>query len=163
MGCKQLWYQHAFHVKQRRRDMWCVCMCCLAHFHGGVCYPCLLESNLRLCLIGVFTLSGLTRTDTFDLGSSPFAMKRENNDTDAFLPLLGWEAKLYFSFSFPMSSAPVICFRRLSSLHLNAWTFRWRDLRGMHEGHNSQHLAAAGLILLLNYMCAAHSKVCVFQ
>ncbi|KAI9521615.1 hypothetical protein NQZ68_003769 [Dissostichus eleginoides] len=32
----------------------------------------------RLCLIGVFTLSGLTHTDTLDLGSPPFAMKREN-------------------------------------------------------------------------------------
>ena len=27
MGCKQLWYQHAFHVKQGHEDMWCACKC----------------------------------------------------------------------------------------------------------------------------------------
>ena len=27
MGCKQLWYQHAFHVKQGHEDMWGVCVC----------------------------------------------------------------------------------------------------------------------------------------
>lgn len=142
MGCKQLWYQHAFHVKQGHEDMWCVCMCvcvhacvcvfvlrCLAHFHGGVCYPCLLESDRRLCLIGVFTLSGLTHTDTLDLGALPFAMKRENSDTETFL--LCREEKLccYLAFSFffvfysvCLSSALVVCFNTLlhSFLHMKA-------------------------------------------
>lgn len=104
MGCKQLWYQHAFHVKQGHEDMWCVQVCvrvcvyarvCLCLHYAlfgtfsrrGVCYPCLLESDPRLCLIGVFTLSGLTHTDTLDLGSPPFAMKRENSDTETCLLL----------------------------------------------------------------------------
>lgn len=125
MGCKQLWYQHAFHVKQRCGDTWCVfvhvfvCLCacvsvrvCVCTLFGtfsrrGVCYPCLLESDPRLCLIGVFTLSGLTHTDTLDLGSPPFAMKRENSDTETCL-LLGCKEKtlllllslcLFFPFS----------------------------------------------------------------
>lgn len=74
--------------------MWCVfvCVCVFALFgtfsRRGVCYPCLLEPDPRLCLIGVFTLSGLTHTDTLDLGSPPFAMKREKSDTETCL-LLG--------------------------------------------------------------------------
>lgn len=57
-----------------------------------MCYPCLLESDPRLCLIGVFTLSGLTQTDMLDLGSPPFAMKRENSDIET-CPLLGCKEK----------------------------------------------------------------------
>lgn len=109
MGCKQLWYQHAFHVKQRCGDTWCVCVfvCTLfgTFLRRGVCYPCLLESDPRLCLIGVFTLSGLTHTDTLDLGSPPFAMKRENSDTETCL-LLGCKEKNFTSASlsvFPFS------------------------------------------------------------
>lgn len=100
-----------------RRHVVCACvfvyvfaLCVVWHiFTEGVCYPCLLESDPRLCLIGVFTLSGLTHTDTLDLGSPPFAMKRENSDTETCL-LLGWEEKLccylflfflLFSFSLP--------------------------------------------------------------
>lgn len=110
------------------RHVVCMCMCVLVFVYAlfgtfsrrGVCYPCLLESDPRLCLIGVFTLSGLTHTDTLDLGSPPFAMKRENSDTETCL-LLGWEEKLccylfLFFFRFPslcLSSALVVCFKRL--------------------------------------------------
>lgn len=114
MGCKQLWYQHAFHVKQRCGDTWCVCVCvcsllcvCMLVYVlfgrfslRSVCYPCLLESDPRLCLIGVFTLSGLTHTDTLDLGSPPFAMKRENSDRETCL-LLGREGKKNFAATSP--------------------------------------------------------------
>lgn len=32
MGCKQLWYQHAFHVKQGHEDVVvCVCLCVFVH------------------------------------------------------------------------------------------------------------------------------------
>lgn len=129
MGCKQLWYQHAFHVKQGHEDMWCVCMCVCLHYalfgtcsRRGVCYPCLLESDPRLCLIGVFTLSGLTHTDTLDLGSPPFAMKRENSDTETCL--LCWEEKLccylFLFFHFPSASLQLLvsASRDFSFLHL---------------------------------------------
>lgn len=104
----------------------CVCVCGLVYAlfgtfsRRGVCYPCLLESDPRLCLIGVFTLSGLTHTDTLDLGSPPFAMKRENSDTETCL-LLGWEEKLccylfpsFFFFVFLLSVFPLVCFKRLT-------------------------------------------------
>lgn len=127
----------------------CLCICLHCALFGtfsrrGVCYPCLLESDPRLCLIGVFTLSGLTHTDTLDLGSPPFAMKKENSDTETFL-LLCWEEKLccylFLFFPFPslcLSSA-LVCFKRFlqSFLHLKRWTFQLlkRDLRGTQEGH----------------------------
>lgn len=131
MGCKQLWYQHAFHVKQGYEDMWCVrvCLCVCARAlvyvlfgtfsRRGVCYPCLLESNPRLCLIGVFTLSGLTHTDTLDLGSPPFAIKKEYSDTETCL-LVGCErnfaAALLLFFCFPPLCLcfSFVCFKRLS-------------------------------------------------
>ena len=83
-----------------------------------VCYPCLLESDPRLCLIGVFTLSGLTHTDTLDLGSPPFAMKRENSDTETCL-LLGCKEKTFLlllslSPSFYLSLYLVFCFSLVS-------------------------------------------------
>lgn len=89
ISCKTGTWRHAV----------CVCVCVFAicvvwHIsRRGVCYPCLLESDPRLCLIGVFTLSGLTHTDTLDLGSPPFAMKRENSDTET-RHILSWEDKL---------------------------------------------------------------------
>ena len=79
----------------------CVCVCVRTRscvymcFHDAlfdtfsrrdVCYPCLLESDPRLCLIGVFTLSGLTHTDMPDLGSTLSAMKRENSVIGTCLP-----------------------------------------------------------------------------
>ena len=84
---------------------------CLAHFHGGVCYPCLLESDRRLCLIGVFTLSGLTHTDTLDLGSPPFAMKRENGDTETCLLLRREEKLCCYLVVFLSSCLPFFCSR----------------------------------------------------
>lgn len=142
MGCKQLWYQHAFHVKQGQEDMWSVCVCVLCmclHYAlfgtfslRGVCYPHLLESDPRLCLIGVFTLSGLTHTDTLDLGFPPFAMKRENSDRNIawFFAERNFNAA---NFCFPplffLFFAPVY-FRATSwsFLHLMRWTFQlWRQ------------------------------------
>lgn len=100
----------------------CMCLCVVWHIftEGCACYPCLLESDLRLCLIGVFTLSGLTHTDTLDLGSLPFAMKRENSDTKTCL-LLGCKEKNITSLSFSFLSllSGLVCFK---SLIFAIWT-----------------------------------------
>lgn len=138
----------------------CVFICVCAHTHvcvfvyvfalcvvwhifteGCVCYPCLLESDLRLCLIGVFTLSGLTHTDMLDLGSPPSAMKRENSDTETCLPLC-WEDKLYSdlflclaalsssflcSLSLLQETSPVFSpFEKMNFSTLEAWWKRHR-------------------------------------
>lgn len=90
----------------------------------GVRYPCLLESDPRLCLIGVFTLSGLTRTDTLDLGSPPFAMKRENSDTETCL-LLCREMKLCSSsFLLCFSLTLLSDFKSLLVFPPRRWTFQ---------------------------------------
>ncbi len=125
----------------------CVCLCTCLHYalfgtfsQRGVCYPCLLESDPRLCLIGVFTLSGLTHTDTLDLGSPPFAMKRENSDTETCL-LLGWEEKLccylflfivflYAAFRLLMLSA---------SRHFYGLFLIWRDELFNHKAWSERH------------------------
>lgn len=152
-----------------------LCLCTCLHYalfgtfsRRGVCYPCLLESDRRLCLIGVFTLSGLTHTDTLDLGSPPFAMKRENSDTETCL-LLCWEEKLccylfislFFCFlSVCLSSGLVVCFGRLQSfLFLKKWTFQpqQRDLRDVREGHKCLLASCCSLIKCIYRITRSHT------
>ena len=117
----------------------CVCesLCMCLHYalfgtfsRRGVCYPCLLESDPRLCLIGVFTLSGLTHIDTLDLGSPPFAMKRENSDTETCL-LLGWEEKLCcYLFLFFLCFSSLAAFLQLlvsATRDIRILSSIWRD------------------------------------
>lgn len=148
-----------------------VCLCICLHYalfgtfsRRGVCYPCLLESDPRLCLIGVFTLSGLTHTDTLDLGSSPFAMKKENSDTETVL--LCREEKLccyLFLFFLSLLSAFLLLLSASRDFYslFSIWSDELFNYRSMiYETRRkvtsvSQHCVAAWHILSLNYIYIA--------
>lgn len=150
----------------------CLCMCLHYALFGtfsqrGVCYPCLLESDPRLCLIGVFTLSGLTHTDMLDLGSPPFAMKKKNSDTETCLLLCGAE-KLFcylFLFFFLFVHSAFLLLPLSASRHCCSLFSIWRDELFNHRSMIqetcskvitvSQHCVAAWHILYLNYMHVA--------
>lgn len=163
MGCKQLWYQHAFHVKQGYEDMWCVCLCVFASARVSVwVWAC-------VCVVWHIFTEGCVLSLSF--GVRPEAMSNWSLHTfrlDSHWHARPWLSSLchekgkqwhrnmppswlrretllllisfFLFFVFLLSVFPLVCFKRLLQgfLHLNRWTFQpWQhNLRDMQEGHN---------------------------
>lgn len=153
MGCKQLWYQHAFHVKQGYEDMWCVRVCLWVCARTCVCvvWHIFTEGCVLSLSFGVKpeAMSNWS-LHTFRLDSHWHARpwlsslchekgkQRHRNMPPCWLReklcryLLLFFVSLHSAFAFPLSASRDLAF------HLERWTFQpWRhNLRDVQEGHN---------------------------
>lgn len=78
MGCKQLWYQHAFHVKQGHGGAWCVHMCmCVSEY---LCVSACVCACLHNVLFDTFSQRGVCVLSV-SLGVRPEGMSNWNLHT----------------------------------------------------------------------------------